>query len=116
MIRRPPRSTLFPYTTLFRSALAGGSVPVSVLGSDVPLREEPAVRPLLLALRCSLDPSTLDADTAVSLLTSPYGGADAVGLRRVRRALRAEELAGGGGRGGDAPRSEEDTSEIPSRQ
>src|SRR3712207_2278259 len=24
MIRRPPRSTLFPYTTLFRSALDGG--------------------------------------------------------------------------------------------
>src|SRR3712207_7565669 len=24
MIRRPPRSTLFPYTTLFRSALAQG--------------------------------------------------------------------------------------------
>src|SRR5256885_14223788 len=24
MIRRPPRSTLFPYTTLFRSARAGG--------------------------------------------------------------------------------------------
>src|SRR2546422_7055336 len=23
MIRRPPRSTLFPYTTLFRSAIAG---------------------------------------------------------------------------------------------
>src|SRR3712207_7644252 len=23
MIRRPPRSTLFPYTTLFRSSLAG---------------------------------------------------------------------------------------------
>src|SRR2546430_13188047 len=27
MIRRPPRSTLFPYTTLFRSGL-GGSVPL----------------------------------------------------------------------------------------
>src|SRR5256885_8687673 len=28
MIRRPPRSTLFPYTTLFRSgALAGGARP-----------------------------------------------------------------------------------------
>src|SRR3712207_9371642 len=26
MIRRPPRSTLFPYTTLFRSAAAAGSV------------------------------------------------------------------------------------------
>src|SRR5256885_8291736 len=25
MIRRPPRSTLFPYTTLFRSVAAGGS-------------------------------------------------------------------------------------------
>src|SRR3712207_8127651 len=25
MIRRPPRSTLFPYTTLFRSHLAGGA-------------------------------------------------------------------------------------------
>src|SRR3712207_5098837 len=26
MIRRPPRSTLFPYTTLFRSVPAGGEV------------------------------------------------------------------------------------------
>src|SRR2546429_3567042 len=26
MIRRPPRSTLFPYTTLFRSVLAQGAV------------------------------------------------------------------------------------------
>src|SRR2546429_1800601 len=26
MIRRPPRSTLFPYTTLFRSLLARGAV------------------------------------------------------------------------------------------
>src|SRR5256885_8878195 len=31
MIRRPPRSTLFPYTTLFRSAFAGGALnPVPV--------------------------------------------------------------------------------------
>src|SRR5215475_54267 len=28
MIRRPPRSTLFPYTTLFRSALGGGRLAV----------------------------------------------------------------------------------------
>src|SRR5262245_66354399 len=27
MIRRPPRSTLFPYTTLFRSALLGALAP-----------------------------------------------------------------------------------------
>src|SRR3712207_7617112 len=34
MIRRPPRSTLFPYTALFRSALA------LVDDNDIPLPEE----------------------------------------------------------------------------
>src|SRR5574341_2071264 len=34
MIRRPPRSTLFPYTTLFRSAAAA----VVVLGQHRPIR------------------------------------------------------------------------------
>src|SRR5690349_23124470 len=29
MIRRPPRSTLFPYTTLFRSSTSPGSLPCS---------------------------------------------------------------------------------------
>src|SRR3712207_8238674 len=29
MIRRPPRSTLFPYTTLFRSALPASCTPTS---------------------------------------------------------------------------------------
>src|SRR5438034_3609800 len=36
MIRRPPRSTLFPYTTLFRSAILLGSIQVgddAVIGS-----------------------------------------------------------------------------------
>src|SRR3712207_4659812 len=40
MIRRPPRSTLFPYTTLFRSALAeqgAGAVPVTGPGLLVTL-------------------------------------------------------------------------------
>src|SRR2546430_10481219 len=36
MIRRPPRSTLFPYTTLFRSVLARElGLPVSVEQIDV---------------------------------------------------------------------------------
>src|SRR2546428_7738047 len=36
MIRRPPRSTLFPYTTLFRSlrVLAGPRPPPSVAGAS----------------------------------------------------------------------------------
>src|SRR2546429_8039073 len=32
MIRRPPRSTLFPYTTLFRAAMLTAAVAVAVLG------------------------------------------------------------------------------------
>src|SRR2546426_4653853 len=38
MIRRPPRSTLFPYTTLFRSNLgalsAGGNIDISTTGAN----------------------------------------------------------------------------------
>src|SRR3712207_7756638 len=42
MIRRPPRSTLFPYTTLFRSAIGGFSPTVrlvTLLSEDAPVRE-----------------------------------------------------------------------------
>jgi len=104
-----------------RRDLVAASVPVALLGSDLPLRDEPAAAPLLAALRvCAAgggverlladelgDPgpgvdSALDAETATLLLTSPVGGLDAVALRRLRRALRAEELAGGGGRSSDA--------------
>src|SRR2546427_7900315 len=34
MIRRPPRSTLFPYTTLFRSRLQRGLEPRAVVPAD----------------------------------------------------------------------------------
>src|SRR5260370_23745745 len=33
MIRRPPRSTLFPYTTLFRSAIKRETVPGPAVGT-----------------------------------------------------------------------------------
>src|SRR5688572_32401537 len=37
MIRRPPRSTLFPYTTLFRSGLSGpGTMPPDALAGMAP--------------------------------------------------------------------------------
>src|SRR6267378_744812 len=36
MIRRPPRSTLFPYTTLFRSAPRSGRLPKSLRGRRSP--------------------------------------------------------------------------------
>src|SRR6266498_5962632 len=34
MIRRPPRSTLFPYTTLFRSAVRGLDLDAATLDDD----------------------------------------------------------------------------------
>src|SRR3712207_5707207 len=34
MIRRPPRSTLFPYTTLFRSLESEGSLRIELVGED----------------------------------------------------------------------------------
>src|SRR3712207_7532845 len=35
MIRRPPRSTLFPYTTLFRSLCSGLALGAQVAGADL---------------------------------------------------------------------------------
>src|SRR3712207_8128310 len=40
MIRRPPRSTLFPYTTLFRSVHElGGDLVLGLLGRDLGLED-----------------------------------------------------------------------------
>src|SRR5438477_7147287 len=44
MIRRPPRSTLFPYTTLFRSPFARDDEQGSSLRPAEHAREAPAVR------------------------------------------------------------------------
>src|SRR3712207_8715474 len=37
MIRRPPRSTLFPYTTLFRSHRASFHIPFGIRSGHVPV-------------------------------------------------------------------------------
>lgn len=85
-----------------RRALLGAQVPVAVVGSDLPLRAEPGVRPLLLAASCAVAPEPPSAEDVATLLTSAIGGLDSVGLRRLRRTLRAEEVALGGGRASDA--------------
>src|SRR3712207_7816740 len=88
MIRRPPRSTLFPYTTLFRSLVGvGAACAASRLGH---VEQQP------------LDHRAVDVEhrfqfTQVAVLV---GAAHAVGARAVA-----------GGR-----RSEEHTSELQSRQ
>src|SRR2546421_8363657 len=45
MIRRPPRSTLFPYTTLFRSVRREGRAVLSAIGAGLRRGRTPADRP-----------------------------------------------------------------------
>ncbi len=88
-------------TAALRRALAAADVPVAVPGTELPVRDEPAVVPLRLVLACVLEPSRLTAEVAVELLAGPIGAADTLGLRRLRRLLRGRELAAGGGRASD---------------
>src|SRR5256885_15269018 len=44
MIRRPPRSTLFPYTTLFRSGHIGGQAAVAEDGEETADRDGDAAQ------------------------------------------------------------------------
>ncbi|MEV6540195.1 ATP-dependent DNA helicase [Streptomyces sp. NPDC051665] len=124
-----------------RRALTVAGVPLDIDGDDLPLRHEPAVAPLLTALRAvaaaeasigpeddteavravgedddvedavseaddeqataeadleePAAPSWLDTETALTLLASPLAAMDAADLRRLGRALREEERAGG---------------------
>src|SRR3712207_9294534 len=71
MIRRPPRSTLFPYTTLFRSLGAGEDAG----------RHPPAV----VALKAVLDRRENSLGRAVDRLLAGFGA-------RVGRARRCELL------------------------
>jgi superfamily I DNA/RNA helicase/RecB family exonuclease len=76
-----------------RRALSGAGVPVSVEVEAVPFTDEPAVRPLLWLLEVALGRRRLDVALAIDLVTGPYGGADALALRRLRRRLRLDSAA-----------------------
>ncbi|MEV5602169.1 ATP-dependent DNA helicase [Streptomyces sp. NPDC052299] len=90
-----------------RRALTSAGVPLEVDGDDLALRHEPAVGPLLTALRAVAEAAVrgtasdeagapwLDTETALTLLASPLGAMDAADLRRLGRALRDEERAAG---------------------
>jgi superfamily I DNA/RNA helicase/RecB family exonuclease len=65
------------------------------------LGDAPVARHLIRIAEVALHPEGLDAALATELLAGPFGGLDPVALRRLRLALRHEELAGGGSRAGD---------------
>jgi superfamily I DNA/RNA helicase/RecB family exonuclease len=92
---RSGRSTL----PALRRSLAAAGVPVEVASDDTPLVREPAVMPLLAALRVVVDAAVDDptdaryvaVDRVEELLVSPVGGLDATDVRGLARALRARE-------------------------
>lgn len=93
-----------------RRMLSGAGVPVTAPATETPVRDETAVRPLLALLEEVLAIARADAAgaehvidpvRAADLVVSPIGGSDAVGLRRLRRLLRHDELSVGGSRSSD---------------
>jgi len=82
-----------------RRSLGAAGVPVEVASDDLPLVRDPAVLPLLDALRAVVnlendDPDHvdhIDATRAEAMLLGPLGGLDAGDVRRLARQLRARE-------------------------
>ncbi|MFP5023202.1 ATP-dependent helicase [Pseudonocardia phyllosphaerae] len=91
VLSRSARRTL----PALRRALAAAGVPLTAPPDEVPLPRQPAVVPLLLVLRAASRPSSIDADLATALLTSPLGGGDPMRMRRLRRGLLRMHAAAG---------------------
>src|SRR3712207_9176423 len=96
MIRRPPRSTLFPYTTLFRSLYLGGDDAFAALG----VAEDAATRVDDEAALVGVDGS----DEEDGVVDGAGAGND------------VPVIAFNAGVAPDGGRSEEHTSELQSRQ
>lgn len=86
---------------ILHRALSAAGVPVATNADELPLARQPAVRPFLDLLRIATYPRLLTAERAELLLTSQFGGADPLAVRRLRRGLRRLELAAGNDRPSD---------------
>ncbi|MFP3464856.1 ATP-dependent helicase [Leifsonia sp. SIMBA_070] len=82
-------------------ALAVAEVPTTTSIAGRPLRDDVAARQLVTVAGVQLGTVELTPAVATELLLGPFGGLDSVSLRRLRLALRQEELAGEGNRPGD---------------
>ncbi|PWC03040.1 UrvD/REP family ATP-dependent DNA helicase [Agromyces badenianii] len=85
----------------FERGLALADVPTAGNAARTALRDAPAAAALLAAASLVLDREPLTPELAVTMLTGPLGRLDSVGLRRLRLALRHEELAVEGSRTAD---------------
>ena len=79
-------------------ALEAAGVPAVTATTGVPVSTERAARALLEVVATALGITPLTPESAVDLLSGPFGGMDRLTLRRLRLALRVEELAGEGTR------------------
>lgn len=82
-------------------ALGLAEVPTRTAVGATALRDDQAARALLTVIDVGSGRSILTAEVATQLLLGPFGGLDRLALRRLRLALRAEELAGDGTRQAD---------------
>ncbi len=76
-------------------ALRLADVPATVAADERPLRAEPAVAQLLLALEVAADPRRARVEQVLDLLTGPIIRFDPSDLRRLGRALRDARRAAG---------------------
>ena len=82
---------------MLEAELAAREVPTRAAGVPRPLGSEGIVREIVEIVRLGLMPAAdRPADLLAEALTSPFGGLDAVGLRRLRARLRHVELESGG--------------------
>ncbi|MEF2975698.1 ATP-dependent DNA helicase [Subtercola sp. YIM 133946] len=81
--------------------LALAEVPTSSVTGGLALRDDYAARQLITTVLIATGALELTDDRLTDLLLGPFGGLDAVSLRRLRLALRQEELAGDGNRSAD---------------
>ncbi|WP_186317749.1 UrvD/REP family ATP-dependent DNA helicase [Curtobacterium sp. 9128] len=82
-------------------ALSVAEVPATAGAAPTRPRDDTAARALLDAAGVALGVLPLDAALATAFATGPLGGLDTLAMRRLRLALRREELAGGGSRTAD---------------
>jgi superfamily I DNA/RNA helicase/RecB family exonuclease len=81
--------------------LALAEVPTRTLSAVQALRDDYAARHLAEGVAAALGRLEPSREVVEALVLGPLGGVDAVGLRRLRLALRHEELAHGEGRHSD---------------